>query len=64
MPPEHRVIVEGRRIRSPRLTLRPWTLDDAGAAIAVYGEADVARWLSPAMERVADVDRMRSVIEG
>ena len=64
MPPEHRVTVEGRRIRSPRLTLRPWALDDAEAAIAVYGEADVARWLSPAMDRVTDVDRMRSVIEG
>ncbi len=64
MPREHRVTVEGRTIRSPRLTLRPWTLDDAETAIAVYGEADVARWLSPAMDRVADVDRMRSVIEG
>lgn len=62
MPPEHRVTVEGGTIRSPRLTLRPWVLEDAEAALAVYGEADVARWLSPAMERVDGVDRMRSLI--
>jgi RimJ/RimL family protein N-acetyltransferase len=60
---EHRVTVEGGRIRSPRLTLRPWTVEDAEAALVVYGVDEVARWLSPAMERVADVDRMRSLIE-
>jgi RimJ/RimL family protein N-acetyltransferase len=63
VPREHRVTVEGRTIRSPRLTLRPWAAEDAEAALAVYGEADVARWLSPAMERVADVDRMRALID-
>ncbi len=40
--------------------VRPWTVDDAEAALAVYGTEDVARWLSPAMDRVTDVDRMRS----
>ena len=64
MSGEHRVTVEGGRIRSPRLTLRPWTVEDAEAALVVYGVDEVARWLSPAMERVADVDRMRSLIEG
>ena len=63
MSGEHRVPVEGGRIRSPRLTLRPWTVEDAEAALVVYGVDEVARWLSPAMERVADVDRMRSLIE-
>ena len=63
MSGEHRVTVEGGRIRSPRLTLRPWTVEDAEAALVVYGVDEVARWLSPAMERVADVDRMRSLIE-
>src|SRR4029079_10740061 len=50
-------------IRTPRLTLRPWSLDDADAALAVYGEADVARWLSPAMDRVSGVDAMRELLQ-
>jgi RimJ/RimL family protein N-acetyltransferase len=55
----HVVTVHGDVITTPRLRLRPWLLDDAEAALAVYGEPDVARWLSPAMERVPDVDAMR-----
>ena len=51
-------------VRSPRLTLRPWRVEDAEAALAVYGADDVARWLSPAMDRVPDVDAMRALIEG
>ena len=62
MPPEagaHLVTVEGRVITTPRLRIRPWSPDDAAAALAVYGVDDVARWLSPAMERVRDADAMR-----
>jgi RimJ/RimL family protein N-acetyltransferase len=46
-----------------RVHLRPWTLDDAAAALAVYGDADVARWLAPAMDRVADKPAMRLVLQ-
>jgi RimJ/RimL family protein N-acetyltransferase len=60
---EHVVTLEGGRIRSPRLTLRRWSADDAEAALGVYGTDDVARWLSPAMDRVTDADAMRAVIE-
>lgn len=63
MRPEHEVTVEAGRIRSPRLTLRPWSLDDAEAALAIYGTDDVARWLSPAMDRVRDPDAMRALLE-
>jgi RimJ/RimL family protein N-acetyltransferase len=45
-----------------RLTLRDWSDDDASAALAIYGSADVARWLTPAMNRIADVEAMRSVL--
>jgi RimJ/RimL family protein N-acetyltransferase len=55
--------VEEGRIRSPRLTLRGWRVEDAEAALAVYGADAVARWLSPAMDRVVDVAGMRSLIE-
>ena len=59
---EHGVTVEGDVIRTSRLTVRPWAVEDAEAALVVYGAADVARWLSPAMARVADVDAMRELI--
>lgn len=35
-----------RRIETERLVLRPWRSSDVGAALAIYGEADVTRWLS------------------
>jgi RimJ/RimL family protein N-acetyltransferase len=60
---EHEVAVEGDVIRTHRLTIRPWSLDDAAAALSVYGAPDVARWLSPAMDRVPDAAAMRSVLE-
>jgi RimJ/RimL family protein N-acetyltransferase len=59
---EHRVVIEGETIRSPRLTLRPWSSDDAEAGLAIYGSAEVTRWLSPAMGRVDDAAAMEKVI--
>ena len=50
-------------IGSARLALRPWTIDDAQAALAVYGVDEVARWLTPALDRVPDLPAMRSLIE-
>jgi RimJ/RimL family protein N-acetyltransferase len=46
-----------------RLTLRPWQLDDAPAAAAIYGHPDVTRWLSPAMDRVRDLTTMRVLLQ-
>lgn len=37
-----------------RLALRMWHDGDAGPALAAYGDAEVARWLAPAMDRVPD----------
>jgi RimJ/RimL family protein N-acetyltransferase len=59
---EHRVVIEGQTIRSPRLALRPWVADDAPAALAIYGSEEVTRWLSPAMRRVDDLSAMEAVI--
>ena len=50
-------------IRTARLTLRPWSVDNAEAALVVYGAQDVARWLSPAMDRVPDVASMRTLLQ-
>jgi RimJ/RimL family protein N-acetyltransferase len=51
------------RLLTERLVLRPWTVDDAGAALGAYGDADLARWLTPAMDRVPDLAAMRLVLQ-
>lgn len=51
------------RLLTEHLVLRPWTPDDAEAALGAYGEADVARWLAPAMDKVQDAAAMRLVLQ-
>ena len=48
---------------SERLVLRPWADEDAGAALSAYGDAEVARWLAPMMDRVGDEAAMRVVLQ-
>jgi RimJ/RimL family protein N-acetyltransferase len=62
MATPHSVSFDGATIRTPRLVLRPWTTADAPAALAVFGDESVTRWLSPAMDRVPTVDEMSAVI--
>ena len=50
-------------LETENLVLRPWTVDDAGAALGAYGDAEVARWLTPALDRVPDVAAMRLVLQ-
>ena len=50
-------------LESERLILRPWTVDDADVALQIYGRSDVARWLSPAMDRVLDEESMRLLLQ-
>ena len=49
-------------LKTDRLTLRPWRMDDAEAALQVFGDNRVARWLSPAMDRVPDLSAMRLLL--
>jgi RimJ/RimL family protein N-acetyltransferase len=51
------------RLVTERLILRGWQIDDAPAALAIYGHAEVARWLSPAMDRVPDLAAMRLLLQ-
>lgn len=60
--PQHRVIVDGSRIETRRLVMRRWSMNDAPAAFAIYGEDDVARWLAPEMPTVPDVSAMEEVL--
>jgi len=55
-PMAHKLVTE-------RLVLRPWSVDDAEAALAAYGDAEVARWLAPAMDMVLDLAAMRVVLQ-
>ncbi|MGO8886762.1 MAG: GNAT family N-acetyltransferase [Streptosporangiaceae bacterium] len=52
-----------QQLITERLVLRPWQVDDAGGALGAYGDAEVARWLAPSMDRVADLAAMRLVLQ-
>lgn len=52
-----------QRLETERLILRPWRVEDAGEALAVYGHNEVARWLSPAMGHVPDVAAMQELLQ-
>jgi RimJ/RimL family protein N-acetyltransferase len=47
-----------------RLRLRPWTSSDVDvdAALAIFGKREVARWLSPAVPRVANRAEMSQLL--
>ncbi|MEV8373815.1 GNAT family N-acetyltransferase [Kribbella sp. NPDC056861] len=49
-------------VQTDRLVIRDWEEDDAAAALEIYGSADVAQWLSPAIERVVDEATMRVIL--
>jgi len=51
------------RLVTERLLLRSWRADDADAALGTFGDAEVARWLSPAMDRVPDASAMRLLLQ-
>jgi RimJ/RimL family protein N-acetyltransferase len=51
------------QLLTDRLALRPWNAGDAGPALGAYGDAEVARWLAPAMDRVRDEAAMRVVLQ-
>lgn len=50
-------------ITTERLLLRPWRTDDAVEALRIYGDVEIARWLSPALDRVADLEAMTRLLE-
>ena len=50
-------------LRTERLIIREWREDDVEAAFAVYGRAEVARWLTPAIETVRDLGDMQKLLQ-
>jgi RimJ/RimL family protein N-acetyltransferase len=54
------------RLVTERLVLRGWDAGEAGdaaAALDAYGDAEVARWLTPAMDKVGDRPAMRLLLQ-
>ncbi|QRP48600.1 GNAT family N-acetyltransferase [Amycolatopsis sp. FDAARGOS 1241] len=60
----HSVDIDGAVIRTARLELAPWTMSDVEAALGIFGDGEVARWLAPAMDRIPDVATMRQLVSG
>jgi RimJ/RimL family protein N-acetyltransferase len=60
----HSVEIDGPLIRTARLHLTPWTTSDAEAALGIFGDGEVARWLAPAMARVPDLAAMQRLLDG
>ncbi|MCT2587691.1 GNAT family N-acetyltransferase [Actinophytocola gossypii] len=50
-------------LTTERLVVREWELDDADAALEIYGVDKVTRWLTPAMGQIADTDAMRLLLQ-
>jgi RimJ/RimL family protein N-acetyltransferase len=50
-------------LTTERLRIRDWTVDDADAALATYGVAEVTGWLTPETDRIGDRQAMRSVLQ-
>lgn len=52
-----------QQLVTERLILTAWRVDDAQAALEIFGHAEVARWLSPVMDRVPDLAAMRLLLQ-
>ncbi len=52
-----------QRLITDRLILRAWRLEDAPAALGVFGHVEVARWLSPIMSQVPDLPAMQLLLQ-
>jgi RimJ/RimL family protein N-acetyltransferase len=50
-------------LTTERLVVRPWRVEDAEVALAIYGAQQVTHWLTPAMDHVTDVAAMRAVLQ-
>lgn len=50
-------------LSTSRLALAPWVEADARAALEIFGRAEVARWLTPAVAPIHSEDQMRTALE-
>jgi RimJ/RimL family protein N-acetyltransferase len=50
-------------LTTERLTLGPWSREDAPAGLGIFGREEVTRWLTPALEPIHDETDMRAKFE-
>ena len=50
-------------ITTERLLIGPWTPEDAAAGLSIFGDPEVTRWLTPAMDPVHDEAAMLATLE-
>ena len=50
-------------VMTKRLRLRPWSRNDVDAALQIFGDEQVARWLTPAVDHIKDRDDMTTLLE-
>jgi RimJ/RimL family protein N-acetyltransferase len=50
-------------LETDRLSIRPWDAADGTDAYTIYGDEDVAHWLSPVMDRVPSEAAMRTLLQ-
>ena len=58
----HSIVMDGDVIRTPRLTLRPWRVDDAAAALTIFGDGEITRWMAPALDTVPTLTDMQALL--
>jgi RimJ/RimL family protein N-acetyltransferase len=51
------------RLVTERLILRGWIAGDAEAALGIYGDPEVTRWLAPELGKVTDAAAMRLALD-
>lgn len=61
-PSIHSFIMDGTVIRTPRLSLRPWQFEDAAAALTIFGDVEITRWMAPALDSVATQTDMQALL--
>ena len=62
---KHDLLVDGERIRTARLLLRPWVRRRRRwLRLVIYGAEHVSRWLAPAVERVPNTRPCGSIRAG
>lgn len=49
-------------LHTDRLVVRDWTIADAVAALSVYGQPEVARWLVPELHKIEDESQMSALL--
>lgn len=60
----HDVRLELLQIRTPRIVLRAWDLDDTDVAYELFSDPSVTRWMRPVVPRIQSRDEAARLLDG